>query len=279
MRVHHLNCGCQCPLGGRLMTPETRSVWRGKLVCHCLLVETNAGLVLVDTGFGTEDVIHTFPRLSRFFVALNGVQRDPACTAVAEVRRVGFDPRDVRHVVLTHLDYDHAGGLSDFPNATVHLTSAEWEAGHDRGGFISRRRFRPQQWPEEGRWRRYAPEGERWFGFEAVRQLEGLPPEILLAPLRGHTRGHAGVAVDTGAGGWLFDAGDAYFYRGEVGQAERRCTPGLAFYQRMMEQDRTARLHNQARVRALSLERAGEVRVFCSHDLAEYRRLAGPAAA
>ncbi|MGP3965322.1 hypothetical protein ACTWPT_56180 [Nonomuraea sp. 3N208] len=45
-----------------------------------------------------------------------------------------------------------------------------------------------------------------------MRQLNGLPPEILLIPLAGHSRGHSGVAVDTGAT-WLLHAGDAYFFR------------------------------------------------------------------
>lgn len=33
--------------------------------------------------------------------------------------------RDVRHIVLTHLDFDHAGGLDDFPEATVHMLQIE----------------------------------------------------------------------------------------------------------------------------------------------------------
>ena len=43
---------------------------RGRLSCHCLLVETSAGLVLVDTGLGLHDVAHARPRLSPFFLAL-----------------------------------------------------------------------------------------------------------------------------------------------------------------------------------------------------------------
>jgi glyoxylase-like metal-dependent hydrolase (beta-lactamase superfamily II) len=71
--------------------------------------------------------------------------------------------------------------------------------------------YRPKQWDEVQHWKYYAPGGEPWFGFEAVRDLEGLPPEILLIPLAGHTRGHAGIAIKT-ADGWLLHAGDAYFY-------------------------------------------------------------------
>jgi glyoxylase-like metal-dependent hydrolase (beta-lactamase superfamily II) len=95
--------------------------------------------------------------------------------------------------------------------------------------------------------------------------LEGLPPEILLVPLAGHTWGHAGVAVDTG-NGWLLHAGDAYFFRGEMGETYR-CPPGLAGYQRLMEVDRAARLANQARLRALA--RGGDVRIVSAHDPVE----------
>ena len=77
-----------------------------------------------------------------------------------------------------------------------------------RRGFVPRNRYRPSQFDEVAGWRRYSGQGEPWFGFPAVRELEGLPLEILLVPLPGHTWGHAGVAVDTGAG-WLLHAGDA----------------------------------------------------------------------
>ena len=38
------------------------------------------------------------------------------------------------------------------------------------------------------------------MGFDGVRQLEGLPPEILMVPMPGHTWGHAGVAVAAACG-------------------------------------------------------------------------------
>src|SRR3546814_19661406 len=89
---------------------------------YCLLIESDAGLILVDTGFGTRDVDHPHRRLSEFFLTLNNIQLRPEETAVAQVRALGFDPRDVRHIIITHLDFDHAGGIEDFPAAAVHLT-------------------------------------------------------------------------------------------------------------------------------------------------------------
>ena len=280
MRIHHLNCGTCCPAGGRLFDGYTAH-GAAHLVCHCLLIETDAGLVLVDTGFGTRDVDHPHDRLSDFFIGLNRPKLRPEETAIAQVRALGFDPADVRHIVITHLDFDHAGGIEDFPNARVHVTAREKEVADERrgGAFISRKRYRPQQWNDAGDWSLYPfGGGERWFGFDAVRDLAGLPPEILLVPLAGHTWGHAGVAIREDGGRWLFYAGDAYFHHGEVGAASRECPPGLRWYQNLMQVDRTARLANQQRVRALSVDHGDEVRIYCAHDLIEFQTLSGIAA-
>jgi glyoxylase-like metal-dependent hydrolase (beta-lactamase superfamily II) len=149
----------------------------------------------------------------------------------------------------------------------------EIEAAQERRGFIASQRYRPDLWDEVKRWKYYSAGGEPWFGFEAVRDLDGLPPEILLIPLAGHTRGHAGIAIKTPEG-WLLNAGDAYFYRHEMDSDQRRCTPGMRFYQTMMEVDREARLHNQDRLRALSSDRTNGVRLFCSHDAMEFKAFA-----
>jgi glyoxylase-like metal-dependent hydrolase (beta-lactamase superfamily II) len=107
-----------------------------------------------------------------------------------------------------------------------------------------------------------------------VQALDGVPPEIVMVPLPGHTHGHAGIAVDRGDR-WLLNAGDAYFYHREMDPEAPWCTPGLRAYQWMMEQDRAARLANQRRLRALRRDHAGEVDIFCGHDPVEFERLAG----
>ena len=281
MRLHHLNCISTCPVGGHLMDGRSRClVCRGHLACHCILVEPpDGGLILIDTGLGLRDVHDPKSRLSAYFLALLKPEFREEMTARRQVERLGFRAEDVRHIVLTHLDFDHAGGLDDFPNAVVHLMRREKDAAEAQATWMDRQRFRPQQWSSRPRWRVYDPmEGEAWYGFARARPLDGLPPEIALIPLIGHTLGHAGVAVQR-SGKWLLQAGDAYFYHEEMRLQDPHCTPGLRFYQWMLEKDRAARFDNQRRLRELVAGHADEVDVCCGHDLHEFERLAGRSAA
>jgi glyoxylase-like metal-dependent hydrolase (beta-lactamase superfamily II) len=276
MRLHHLNCISSCPLGGRLMDGRSRSMLRrGELCCHCLLIETRQGLVLVDTGFGLNDVHSPRPRLSGLFLALLSPDFSEEMTALRQVERLGFLASDVRHIVLTHLDFDHAGGLDDFPQAKVHMMQQERDYAELQRTWMDRQRFRPRQWGTHANWQVYSPTaGEAWYGFECVAGLQGLPSDILLVPLPGHTFGHAGVAVRSG-GRWHLQAGDAYFHHREMDLKHPWCTPGLRLYQAMLEKDRRLRLHNQARLRMLLAGHGSEVEVFCAHDPQEFERLSG----
>jgi glyoxylase-like metal-dependent hydrolase (beta-lactamase superfamily II) len=276
MQIHHLNCISTCPLGGRLMDGRTSAlVTRGELALHCLVVETASSLVLIDTGLGLRDVAEPRRRLSGFFLALTAPDFRAEMTAVRQIARLGYDPRDVRHIVLSHLDFDHAGGLDDFPEATVHLLRDERDYAFRRPTWLDRQRFRPQQWGTRDRWKVYGADGgDAWCGFSRVRELAGVPPEIVMVPLVGHTHGHAGVVVQHGDGSLLY-AADAYFYAGEMDVARPRCTPGLRLYQRMMEKNRAARLHNQERLRELKRLHGDRVEIFCGHDVGEFERYAG----
>ncbi len=263
MKVHHLSCGTMCPRLGRLLVNAA-----GRMVCHCLLIETErSGLVLVDTGFGSLDVAEPRRMLKPWFRLFGRPRLSTEITAIDQIRRLGHDPRDVRHVIPTHLDMDHAGGLVDFPWASVHLLAAEHRAAMRRTTLLEKERYQPPRWRHGPRWVLHRPgEGEAWMGFDCVRDLPGLDEEILLVPLPGHTRGHAGVAVRRGDGRWLLHAGDAYFFSEEIHGAKRRCSPGLSLFQTAAEMDRYERMRNQRRLRALVRERGDAVNVFCAHD-------------
>jgi glyoxylase-like metal-dependent hydrolase (beta-lactamase superfamily II) len=242
------------------------------------LVETADSLVLIDTGFGLKDIANPKDRLSRFFLTLLRPEFREEMTAVRQVQRLGFDPMDVHHIILTHLDFDHAGGLDDFPHARVHMLQVERDDATAQRTWLDRQRFRPQQWSTRANWHVYEQKkGEPWFGFDSVRDLDGVPPDILMIPLMGHTLGHAGVAVAVGDQ-WLLQAGDAYFFHKEMDLNQPWCTPGLRFYQWMMEKDRQARLRNQERLRYLCREHGSQVTVFCGHDVVEFERLSGRSA-
>lgn len=274
MRVHHLNCISTCPLGGALMDGHSHGL-RGRLACHCLLIEATNGLVLIDTGFGLRDIAQPRLRLSKFFLALLAPEFREELTAYRQIQRLGFDPNDVRHIVLTHLDFDHAGGLDDFPHARVHMLATERESALAQRSMLDRMRYRPQQWATQSQWQVYSEAaGEKWYGFGRVQALSGVPPEILLVPLIGHTLGHAGVAVDVGGGQWLLQAGDAYFYHAEMNLDQPYCTPGLRFYQWLMEKGRHARLANQQRLRELKRACGAAVNIMSSHDVKEFEMAA-----
>ncbi len=243
------------------------------MVCHCLVVETKSGLALVDTGLGTADLADPRGRLGGAFAKIAAPTLDPAETALAHVTRLGFRRDDVKHILPTHLDLDHAGGLSDFPDATVHIFSAEHGAAmapvsHERF------RYRAPQWAHGPKWNLLETAGDKWFGFDGVRAVGGTDDEILLVPTIGHTRGHCAIAVRT-PDGWLLHAGDAYFFHGEMDATKPRCPPALAAFQRLVAMDDRARRKNQARLRELARDRAGEVRVFCAHSPVELDALAG----
>ena len=270
-KIHHLNCGTMCPHGRRLMAGEGSLFENAELCCHCLLIEADQGLVLVDTGMGIRDVREP-ARLGRIFSALvRPVLREEE-TALRRVKALGFKPEDVRHIVVTHLDLDHAGGLGDFPNAQVHVFADELDAAMSPG-LRERMRYCQAQWSHGANWVRHAVEGERWMGFDAIHAIPGLNVDVLLVPLAGHTRGHCGVAVRDGDT-WLLHCGDAYFYRGEI-ETPPSCPIGLKAFQSMVQINAAQRLHNQRRLRALNHEQGQGVKLFSAHDPVELRQLQG----
>ena len=268
MRVHHLDCGTMCPIAGVIMGGDTL-LGRGLMVCHCILIETpRDGLVLVDTGFSTADCDDP-SRLGRAFRAVTAPRLARGQTAREQIRSLGLDPTDVRHLIVTHMDIDHAGGIADFPAATVHLHRRELEAARARSTLQEKQRYVPRQWQHHQRWSPVSESGDTWLGLPAVQKLPGLDADIALVPLHGHTRGHSGVVIRT-ARGWILHAGDAYFHHHELVDAPS-APVGLRLFQSAMQMNGRERHAAQDSLRTLHREHP-EVMITSAHDPAELTR-------
>ena len=268
MRIHHLNCGSLCSRGGKLFGGSGGPLSPAPMCCHCLLIESEDGLILVDSGLGVEDVNEP-RRLGFLFNAIARPRLDVAETALRQIADMGFRPSDVRHIVPTHLDLDHAGGICDFPDAAVHVFADELRAASHRATIGERNRYRAVQIASVRKWAPLEEDGESWFGFSAVRAIPGTRDEVLLVPLPGHSRGHCGVAVRR-ADDWLLHCGDAYFHCSEV-EPDGGATPkGVRWFESLAAFDGAQQRANQARLRELASLALGEVKLICSHDMADF---------
>lgn len=150
-------------------------------------------VIVVDTGFDdAEGAVRGRP-----------VTRHPAEALAA----IGIRAEDVDTLIITHLHYDHAGGLSRFPNATIHLQAAEM--AYVTGPCMCHQTLR---WP-------YTVE----HIVEAVRRVYSgrvifhdgdgqVADGVTLHKIGGHSRGMQAVRVRTAAG-WMCLASDAtHFY-------------------------------------------------------------------
>jgi glyoxylase-like metal-dependent hydrolase (beta-lactamase superfamily II) len=249
VKVHHLNCGTMDSPGA-------------PTVCHVLLVETDNGLVLVDSGYGLADCAdHSRIGPTRHVLR---PRFDPEETAARQVERMGFGRNEVRHIVTTHFDIDHIGGIADFPDARIHVTTAELDGAVRSPTRFERFRFRAAQWAHGPTLVEHAPDGEKWRGFAAAKELTEISPGIVLVALPGHTRGHACVAVDAGHR-WILHCGDSFYYRGTV-DGRTPVPPVVRFSEPLMAMDRKRVRENHGRLAELYARGESDLFMISAHD-------------
>lgn len=178
-----------------------------------LIAHPDEGLVLFDTGYDPAfiDATRPFPERIYRWITPPEIATPIADRLIAE----GTDPRDVRHIVLSHFHGDHASGLARFPNATIHCARAGLEAVWDRGRLRALAAGTPT--------RLLPPELPRRCAFFEDDPVVALPNallpftsasdvfgdgSVLAVPLPGHCPGHWGVVVRE-ARGFHFLVADA----------------------------------------------------------------------
>jgi N-acyl homoserine lactone hydrolase len=179
--------------------------WSDPLPIYVYVIEHEQGLVLFDTGldrasltdpgyYGTGLVRRIYTRMARFAIG-------PEQTLTEQLRRIGYEPQQVRTVVLSHLHQDHIGGLAAVSGAEIVVDAREW-AQLDARFPTTKGLLRSHIELPGLRWTTVTPapvDDESIAPFTAAHDLFG-DGSLLLLPTPGHTPGslsllpHAGHA-------------------------------------------------------------------------------------
>lgn len=184
------------PLWARLFPSDSEN--HIHLACNCLLLEGKClgdRRVIVETGHGPK-----FAEKEQRFFAI-----DPANWLLPTLQSASIDPKSITDVILSHLHFDHAGGLSHvregileatFTNATIHTQRREFEDARANFGIMTNS-YREENFTsidQFDRWRLLDGEGQ-------------ILPSIRSFLTPGHTRGHQSIIVE-GADRTLVFSGD-----------------------------------------------------------------------
>ena len=232
-RCHTLDAGLQRLDGGAMFGVVPKPLWerhiapdqrnRIPLAMRCLLIEHDEGPVLLDTGAGDKD--------DAKFREIYGIENEGR---VGETRlqdaivAAGFTPADIRHVINTHLHFDHAGGNTlkgrgqehedqadgfapdaeaaparprvAFPNATYWVQRGELEFARHTNERTRASYLPPNFEPiaEAGKWRLLEGDGEVFPGIR-VRVTPGHVPwhQVIVVSDGGETAAFVGDLLAT----------------------------------------------------------------------------------
>ena len=200
--IHFLNAGFWYDDGGAQFGIVPRELWqrektpnahnRIKMSLTCPLIVAGKDVILVDTGIGN--------RLSEREIQI--YSPEPAAKLLKELQALGFTPEDVTHVILSHLHFDHVGGMVEkspqgdflplFTQAQVVIQKAEW----DIAMAPSNERLVAAY--------RHAP--ECLHALKNVELIDGdssLTSEVRMSISGGHTTPHQCVIVEAGGTGLI----------------------------------------------------------------------------
>jgi glyoxylase-like metal-dependent hydrolase (beta-lactamase superfamily II) len=205
MSLHLFGCVC-----GQFHSPAEDLGMTGDRVSVPVpfyVVEHRDGVALFDCGL--PEAMRD-PQ-DRYLMALRqqglDVTFEPEDTVASHLQRLDIDPVRVRYVVLSHLHFDHAGGLHQVPNATLVVQRREWDAGFDAD--LAARYFLRKRYFDLG---------------HPVKLIDGTydvfgDGSVTCVPSFGHTPGHQSLRVRSAQGDHIL-VSDAC-YHGEVVESRR----------------------------------------------------------
>lgn len=238
-----------------------------ELPLQAFLIAHRDGLVLFDTGIDPavqSDSGYITQAIGRFLLPrIFRLHLTEADRIDHVLLAEGVLAKDIRTAVISHLHFDHVGGIAQVPQAELLVSQEEWATlsePHPEREWILREHI---DIPST-KWRQiaFAPTGDPLFeGFAGIHDVAGDGSMVLL-PTPGHTKGSLSMLIREE--GWrpiLLVADLTY----ETALLEQDCVPGTG--------DKEALLASFAKVRRLK-ERLPELEIVASHDFEAKRALA-----
>jgi len=232
----------------------SRTKWTPVPIPAFLVEHPSAGAVLVDTGMASAVAEEGSKALGVAAGVAYTVEMEPGWALTAQLPERGVDPMDVRTVVMTHLHYDHAGAIAEFPQATFVVDADEWRAARS-GGFTKGYAHKLIDHPYD--WREVDFDDPRVASFASFGRTVDLCGDgaIRLLSTPGHSKGHMSVLLRLESGRELLLAGDA------------------AYAQRTIDEDLLPvfvedvhRYRRSLREIRRYLEQTPDAEVICGHD-------------
>lgn len=189
-----------------MFTPRSKFYWAP--VPIFLIEHPGAGPFVVDTGLDPRLIDRPRESVGALGARLYAIRMTPDQAASELVRSAGVDPETIELVVMTHMHFDHAGGVAQFPNATFAVSEQEWRIANDKGVMQG---YYHNYFHPEFAWRTIDYDADAIASFDSFGRSVDLfgDGSVRLVFTPGHSMGHQSLILRLADGQECLLCGDA----------------------------------------------------------------------